>query len=57
MYANSQPMTGSEDYTFICPSCSETIEVNEAMKDAIEESGCVICGAVPSEADFTPLKA
>lgn len=56
MYANDQPMTGSEDYTFVCSSCSESIEVNESMKAAIEESGCVICGTIPSAADFTSIE-
>lgn len=55
MCASNQPMTGSEDYTFECAECAETIEVNESMKEAIEESGCVICGAIPSESEFTPL--
>ena len=55
MCANNQPMTGSEDYIFECAECAETIEVNEAMKVAIEDSGCVICGTVPSEDDFSPI--
>lgn len=32
-------------YVFACPACEESLEVNEAMKDALAERGCVICGA------------
>lgn len=45
-------MTGSDDYTFECPECAERIEVNEAMKLAIVDSGCVICGAEVTSEDF-----
>lgn len=48
-------MSGSEDYTFVCPECEEEIAVNEAMRTAIMESGCVICGTEISTAAFTRL--
>lgn len=45
---------GSEDreeYTFVCPVCDESLEVNDSMKDALVERGCVICGtSVTTEA-------
>jgi len=31
--------------TFVCPGCSEELAVDEAMRDALVEKGCVICGA------------
>ena len=32
------------DYIFRCPACAKSMEVNEAMKEALLENGCVICG-------------
>lgn len=38
-------------YTFVCPACGESLEVNDSMKDALIERGCVICGtSVTAEA-------
>jgi predicted RNA-binding Zn-ribbon protein involved in translation (DUF1610 family) len=48
-------MSGSEDYTFVCPECEEEIAVNDAMRTAILDSGCVICGTEISQAAFTQL--
>ena len=45
-------MTGSAGYVFRCPDCAEEIELNEPMKAAIVESGCVICGASVTESAF-----
>ena len=41
-------------FTFVCPECEEDLEVNDRMKEALTEHGCVICGAAVSEAAFTP---
>ena len=38
------PMSGSAGILFVCPECAEHIEVNESMKAAILESGCIVCG-------------
>lgn len=38
-------MEASEEYTFVCRECAETIEINSAMKEALLEHGCVVCGA------------
>ena len=40
------------EYDFTCSSCGETITVNDSMKDALLEHGCVICGKEPAENDF-----
>lgn len=48
-------MSREEDYTFVCPECEEQIAVNEAMRTAIIDSGCVICGSEISSAAFTEL--
>lgn len=46
-------MTASEEFTFVCPDCGESMEVNPAMKDALMENGCVVCGATVSPAAFS----
>ena len=41
-------MTGrrlDEAFTFLCPGCDESLEVNGAMRDALVTEGCVVCGA------------
>jgi predicted RNA-binding Zn-ribbon protein involved in translation (DUF1610 family) len=44
-------MSASEDIVFACPECGETMVVNPAMRDALVENGCVVCGsAVPEDA-------
>lgn len=48
-------MSGSEDYQFVCPECDESIAVNESMKTAIVDSGCVVCGADISTDAFVPV--
>jgi endogenous inhibitor of DNA gyrase (YacG/DUF329 family) len=35
----------SREFTFVCPACEESMEVNGSMRDALIERGCVICGA------------
>ncbi len=33
------------EYEFHCPDCGEELVVNDAMKEALVERGCVICTA------------
>lgn len=49
-------MSSSErvEYTFVCPECDESLEVNDSMKAALVEKGCVICGASVTAEAFTP---
>lgn len=48
--ARPQP-SGQDRYTFVCPECTEEIAVDEPMRTALLESGCVACGsAVPTAA-------
>jgi predicted RNA-binding Zn-ribbon protein involved in translation (DUF1610 family) len=47
-------MGSSDEFRFVCPECDEAIEVNASMRDALVESGCVVCGADVSEAAFDP---
>ncbi len=42
-----------EEYTFVCPECTESLQVNGSMMDALVEKGCVICGAAVTAAAFT----
>lgn len=50
-------MTASEELTFVCPSCGESMEVNPAMRDALVENGCVVCGASVTAEAFSPVEA
>ncbi|WP_255170920.1 DUF7560 family zinc ribbon protein [Natrononativus amylolyticus] len=47
-------MSTSEDYTFVCPGCSQSIAVNASMRDALVENGCAICGTPVSRDAFEP---
>ncbi|WP_336037844.1 DUF7560 family zinc ribbon protein [Halobacterium yunchengense] len=47
-------MTASEEFTFVCPACGESMEVNPAMRDALVENGCVVCGSRVTQAAFSP---
>lgn len=42
-----------EGYAFVCPGCGEAIAVDEQMKEALVERGCVICEASVTAAAFT----
>ena len=46
-----------EEYTFVCPECDETLEVNDSMKDALIEEGCVICGGPLTSDAFTAVSS
>ncbi|WP_170864747.1 DUF7560 family zinc ribbon protein [Halogranum amylolyticum] len=46
-------MTDSTDYTFVCPECAESILVNESMRDALLDNGCVVCGSSVSRRAFS----
>jgi predicted RNA-binding Zn-ribbon protein involved in translation (DUF1610 family) len=51
----SSRMMGDSDamYTFVCPECAESMDVNDSMRHALLENGCVICGASLTESAFT----
>jgi hypothetical protein len=47
--------TGSRtEYTFDCPECAESLAVNESMRTALQDRGCVVCGATLDDDAFTP---
>lgn len=46
-------MGQSDAYYFVCPECTQRIEVNESMRAALIENGCVVCGAGLTEAAFS----
>lgn len=48
--------TGDE-YTFVCPACDESLEVNDPMREALLERGCVICGASVTAEAFTRVSS
>ena len=37
---------------FTCPDCAQTIEVNDAMRETILQTGCPVCTAAAAEEDF-----
>lgn len=41
-----------ENIQFVCPACTRSIEVTESVRDALVESGCVICGADVDDGAF-----
>jgi len=50
-------MTEGGDLTFHCPDCGETMTVNESMRDALLDYGCVVCGSTVSPMAFSPLES
>lgn len=44
----------SDDLTFVCPGCGESLAVNDSMKEALIANGCVICGTDVSTRAFSP---
>jgi transcription initiation factor IIE alpha subunit len=45
-------MTGRSTLTFVCPECQRSIEVDEAMRATLLETGCAVCGAPITERDI-----
>ncbi|MFD1570652.1 TFIIB-type zinc ribbon-containing protein [Halorubrum laminariae] len=45
-------MTDAQTHTFVCPECRRSIEVDDAMRATLLDAGCVVCGAVVTEADI-----
>ena len=45
-------MTGRSTHTFVCPECRRSIEVDDAMRATLLETGCVVCGAPVTEEDI-----
>ncbi|WP_192498473.1 DUF7560 family zinc ribbon protein [Halorussus halophilus] len=46
-------MSTTDNYTFACPACAESISVNASMRAALLDQGCVICGTRVSRDAFT----
>lgn len=46
-----------EEYSFACPGCEASLTVNDPMKDALIERGCVLCGTSLTAEAFTSLSA
>jgi hypothetical protein len=44
---------GDVAYIFTCPVCEESLEVNESMKEALVDRGCVLCSANVTADAFT----
>lgn len=43
-------------HTFVCPACDEHLEVNEPMRRALIDNGCVVCRAELTTCAFTRLR-
>lgn len=50
----SSQLTEGNEYEFRCEECAEEIAVNDAMREALLDHGCVVCGAPATERAFTP---
>jgi len=37
-------MKRDDEFEFGCPACGETLTVNDSMRVALIENGCVVCG-------------
>lgn len=48
-------MANPVTYQYVCPVCEETIEVNEGMREALLEHGCVLCGSDVSTEAFAKI--
>jgi len=46
-------MSGGGNLTFHCPECGEAMAVNEPMRDALLDHGCVVCGTTVSMSAFS----
>ncbi|ESS11597.1 MAG: hypothetical protein A07HR60_01654 [uncultured archaeon A07HR60] len=46
-------MSEAADLEFECPSCRESLDVNDSMRDALIANGCVICGAAVTKTAFS----
>jgi len=45
-------MTNPQTHTFVCSECRQSIEVDDAIRGALLDVGCVVCGAPVSEGDI-----
>jgi predicted RNA-binding Zn-ribbon protein involved in translation (DUF1610 family) len=46
-------MGAGANLTFHCPDCGEAMTVNESMRDALLDHGCVVCGTALSSSAFS----
>lgn len=44
------------DYRFYCAKCDSTLTVSTETKEALEEKGCILCGAPVSDDAFTAME-
>ncbi len=42
-------------YIFVCPACTQEIEVNASMREAILSNGCPVCTETAETAHFEPI--
>jgi predicted RNA-binding Zn-ribbon protein involved in translation (DUF1610 family) len=47
-------MNRAGNLVFHCPDCGEAMSVNEPMRDALLDHGCVVCGTSVSASAFSP---
>lgn len=45
----------SQTYQFTCPECATDITVDEAVKDELFTTGCVLCNSDVTGSDFTRI--
>jgi hypothetical protein len=47
---------GDALYAFVCPECTESLEVDPGMMNALVQHGCIICDASLTADAFTPIE-
>ena len=45
-------MTPTHRFAFVCPACDESLQVDGPMRDALLETGCVVCSGEVTAASF-----
>ncbi len=48
----SPPAQSMSTHLFVCPECTQEIEVNDPMREAILSGGCPVCAASAEAAYF-----
>lgn len=51
----SPPAKSMSTHLFVCPECTQEIEVNGPMREAILSGGCPVCAASAEAACFEAL--
>jgi predicted nucleic acid-binding Zn ribbon protein len=48
---------GNAMYAFVCPNCTESLDVDRGMRDALLQHGCITCDASLTADAFTRIES